>query len=276
MENKMIVSCFSDEIAPGLDTQLDVLQDLKMSHLEIRTVDDVNVMQMSFLKLAQIKARCSDRGFRITCVSSPIGKDSLNIQDSVVEDEIQRACEIADVFDCSFIRIFSFFKEDHPLEEALELASSKLCLMARTAEQNGKILVMEGGHGTVGASGQTARILLEGVASPSLKFAYDPGAFVAEGLRPFDECFGLVEPYISYMHIKDARFGENSRVVAGTGDAQVETALNALKNREDFVVSLEPHLAYAGAKRGFSGEMPFRSAHKALIEMLEANKIEFS
>lgn len=271
----MIISCFSDEIAPSLSVQLKVLEELKMSHLEIRTVDDINVMNMSDSRLNRIRMECADRGFVITCVSSPIGKSDLDESLASVENQVERASEIAEIFRCRFIRIFSFYQKETEPRIAFGLAAEKLSRMAETARRFGKVLVMEGGHSTVGAGAKVALRLFEAVNSPNLRCAFDPGALVVEGEIPFTNCYPLLSPYIEYMHVKDAKIGGSNRLVAGAGDGQIEEILKALAPREDFIASLEPHLAYAGAQRGFSGEQPFRDAHKALVSILEKNQIAY-
>ena len=51
--------------------------------------------------------------------------------------------------------------------------------------------------------------------------------------------------------------------------------LDNLRDREDLIVSLEPHLSYAGPAGGFSGEEPFRKAHSALIRILNQQRISY-
>jgi sugar phosphate isomerase/epimerase len=271
----MILSCFSDEIDPSLDVQLKVLSELGMSHLEIRTVNDVNIMDMNDDEILLIRRQCDQRGFIITCVASPIGKEDASLPIDLAASQTRRACQAAKALGCSFIRIFSFFKGELDEEQAFEASRLRLKAMAQEAAKASMTLVMEAGHSTVGAKAETQRRLLEAVELPSLRCAYDPGAFVAEGQRPFEQCFPVLEPYIEYMHIKDARLGQSGRVPAGQGDAQVEEALIRLSSRKGFIASLEPHLAYAGAKRGFSGIEGFKTAYKAVAEILKRNSIEF-
>ena len=82
-------------------------------------------------------------------------------------------------------------------------------------------------------------------------------------------------PYLEYVHVKDSRFGQKERFVAGEGDAQVAQVLDNLRDREDLFVSLEPHLSYAGSAGGFSGEKSFRKAHSALIRILNQQRISY-
>ncbi|MDX9810086.1 MAG: hypothetical protein RBT04_08065, partial [Sphaerochaetaceae bacterium] len=73
----------------------------------------------------------------------------------------------------------------------------------------------------------------------------------------------------------DATFNSHQRVLPGEGDVELEKILDAVRTK-DLVLSLEPHLAYAGPTRGFSGEEPFKQAHKALIDILHRLNIPFA
>lgn len=272
----MKISCFADEIAPSLADQFRVMQGLNLKGMEVRTVDDVSVMDLSERALREIRNQADDRGITITCVSSPIGKQPVSISASIVVQQVQKASQIAHILGCKSIRIFSFFNEQSmTIDEAITLSTEKLSLMADQAKKADTVLVMEGGHNTVGQTGKVAQQLFEAVDNVHLRCAFDAAAFVGSGERPFTDCLPLLMPYIEYMHIKDARFNSHQRVLPGEGDVELEKILDAVRDK-DLVLSLEPHLAYAGPTRGFSGEEPFKQAHKALIDILHRLNIPFA
>ena len=104
--------------------------------------------------------------------------------------------------------------------------------------------------------------------------ANDPAAFFAAGDEPFEESLPAVRPFIAYVHVKDIRRDQTERVPAGEGDARIREIVSALKDRE-LTFSLEPHLSYAGEKRGFSGEENFRRAHAAFLNLLKEQSIDY-
>ncbi len=271
----MKISCFSDEIAPSLEEQIRVIKDLKLNYLEIRTVDDIGVLDLSEEKLLEIRKKCDENNLKITCVSSPIGKDRADIDIKLCEKQMEKACKAADIFGCDYIRIFSFFIRDIEPKRAFELSVERLTRLSFIASKNRKTLVMEGGKDTVGQTADVALKLFEKVNNSSLRCAFDMAALLAAGDEPFEHSLPVLRNYISYVHIKDMKTGESSRVPAGQGDAKVKSIINALRD-EDFVLSLEPHLAYAGAVRGFSGEKNFRIAHAALTGILKELNINYS
>jgi 3-dehydroshikimate dehydratase len=88
-------------------------------------------------------------------------------------------------------------------------------------------------------------------------------------VRPFSEGYELLKDYIEYVHVKDGLMAEGRVVPAGQGDGQWRELLGALKARGfDGFLSLEPHLASAGAFSGFSGPELFEVAAKALRALL--------
>ena len=242
--------------------------------MEIRTVDDVNVMDLSAKTLRTVRRACDEEGLTITCVSSPIGKERADQPVEQAAAKVAHAADIADVFGCPFIRVFSFFRRELAPQEAYRRSLERLRAMAAVAQARHKILVMESGADTVGAKSADMLRLLREVDSPALACAFDPAAFFAAGDEPFEESLPNLDQYILYVHVKDVRRGQAGRVPAGEGNARVREIVSALRDR-DVTCSLEPHLSYAGERRGFSGEENFRRAHAAFVTILKEQNIDY-
>lgn len=268
----MKISCFADEISPVFSDQLRVMKSLNLHYFEVRTVNDISVMNLSDKTCREIRKQADDNNMTITCVSSPIGKEKVSFPVSESVESVKRASEIADIFGCRYIRIFSFFKEEGL--DNYNLALTSLKAMAQAAEECGTMLIMEGGHNTVGGIGEVSEKLFKDVDSPNFRCAFDAAAFIGENDNPYENCLPRLMPYIRYVHIKDGKYGDSKKYVVGEGDAQYEKIFDAIRDK-DLILSLEPHLEYAGAKRGFSGEQEFCRAHRALINMLEKSKINY-
>lgn len=269
------LSCFADEIAPGLGDQMRVLRELGLKFLEIRTVDDVNVMELSPEALRTVRQTCDEEGLVITCVSSPIGKERADVPAEKTVADVEHAADIADVFGCRHIRVFSFFRRELPEAEAYRMSLERLRAMAAVAQARGKLLVMESGADTVGARSADMLRLLRETDSPALACAFDPAAFFAAGDEPFEESLPTLEGYVEYVHVKDVRRGQPGRVPAGEGDVRIREIVSALKDR-DLTFSLEPHLSYAGERRGFSGEDGFKRAHAAFVTILKELNVAYA
>jgi sugar phosphate isomerase/epimerase len=106
--------------------------------------------------------------------------------------------------------------------------------------------------------------LIESVASPALRVAWDSANFVQVGVRPHSDGYALLRPYLEYLQVKDAIAGTDEVVPAGDGDGELRQTLSALKaDGYAGFASLEPHLAMAHGLGGFSGPAAFGRAARA-------------
>ena len=272
----MKIGCFADEISPEFSDQLRVMEDLKIHWMDLRSCWNTPVLKLNDHQITDIRAIAADRGIGISCIGSAIGKEPVVNPLEPGLEQIKPAAHAAHICNCRYIRIFSYYPEDLPREESLKIATERLAAMAEIAASENVVLVVESACVTSCGTGWELAKLLSDVNSPNLKAVFDPAAFVAAGEDPFDQSLPAVLPHLAYVHIKDSRKGQKSRFVAGEGDAQVAQVLNALRNREDLFLSLEPHLSYAGPAGGFSGEDNFRRAHGALVKILNDLEIQYA
>jgi sugar phosphate isomerase/epimerase len=131
---------------------------------------------------------------------------------------------------------------------------------------------MENERWIYGNIGERCLEVLESVNSPSLRLAFDPQNFLAEGEMPFTENFEKLAEYIAHVHIKDGKLNEpDTFLYAGTGDGQIRELLRALKSRDfDGFLSLEPHLGIFGeeAQEKEGRIRLFREALNALKDLV--------
>ena len=73
------ISCFADEISTSLDRQIAVLHDLGISHIELRSTDNVNVADYSMDYAKEVRRKLDDAGIRVSAIGSPIGKIGLRM-----------------------------------------------------------------------------------------------------------------------------------------------------------------------------------------------------
>ena len=117
--------------------------------------------------------------------------------------------------------------------------------MADYAFENGVLCCHENEKGIYGDNAERCLDLLENVRH--LRGVFDPANFVQCGVDTL-HAFDLLEPYIEYMHIKDALYKDSSVVPAGKGDGNVREILRRISRRDgDLILTLEPHLqVFAG------------------------------
>ena len=269
---------FADEISPELEGQLETLAQESMGYMELRSVWNTNVLDLSDDELDRIKYATAQRGLRISSIGSPIGKVPVTNPFGPHLERFRRALRAADVMEAPYVRVFSFFiPEDQEPGHYREEVIDRMGIMAGEAEDSGVTLLHENEKEIYGDVPSRCLDILAGVGSPALLAAWDAANFVQCGVRPYKEGYAPLRPYVEYVHVKDALSGSDRVVPAGEGDGQLPETLSALRaSGFDGFFSLEPHLASAGVYSGFSGPEMFRKAAGAFKELLRRQGIEWA
>jgi sugar phosphate isomerase/epimerase len=269
---------FADEISPELDEQLQTLGEESISYMELRSVWNTNVLDLSDDELDRVKSASAERGIRISSIGSPIGKVAVTVPFGPHLERFRRALHAADIMEAPYIRVFSFFipegqEPGHYREEVID----RMGTLAGEAEDSGVTLLHENEKEIYGDVPSRCVDILAGVGSPALRAAWDAANFVQCGVNPHEEGYASLRPYIEYVHVKDALSGSDRVVPAGEGDGQLFETLSALRASDfDGFFSLEPHLASAGTYAGFSGPELFRKAAGAFKELLRRQNIAWA
>jgi sugar phosphate isomerase/epimerase len=269
---------FADEISPELEEQLETLAQESMGYMELRSVWNTSVLDLTDDELDRVKSATAERGIRISSIGSPIGKVPVTEPFGPHLERFGRAMRAADVMESPYIRVFSFFipegqEPGHYRGEVID----RMGIMASQAEDAGVTLLHENEKDIYGDVPSRCLDILASVGSPALQAAWDAANFVQCGVRPYKEGYASLRPYVEYVHVKDALSGSNKVVPAGEGDGQLPETFSALRTSGfDGFFSLEPHLASAGTFSGFSGPELFRRAAGAFKELLRRQGIEWA
>ncbi len=261
---------FADEISADLEEQMDVLSSEGISHIEFRGVWNKNVLKLNDEEVAKVKERLDARGFKISSIGSPIGKIAITDDFAPHLEDFRRAVHLAHFFGAPYIRIFSFFiPEGEEPANYREEVMHRLKALTKIAEQENVTLLHENERHIYGDTGERCLDILRTCNSDRLRCAFDPANYVQCGVRPMTDAYPLVEPYVSYIHIKDAIMETKQVVPAGEGDGELRELIGALKERRySGFMSLEPHLSAGGTFQGFSGPKLFVAAVQALKKLL--------
>jgi sugar phosphate isomerase/epimerase len=266
---QFILSAFGDEIADDLATQLDLLAEEGVRHLELRSAWGKNVLDLSEDELLSARALLDQRGFGVSAVGSPIGKSQID-QPHVFEIErLERAIGAAQVLGTDRIRVFSYYCGENPADHRDGVLARMRDLAERAAAAH-MLLIHENEKDIYGDTADRCHDLFRSVDMPALRAAFDPANFVQCGVRPMDEAWPLLADFVGHIHIKDAVFADGGVRPAGQGDGAIPALLATLAERgyQGFL-TLEPHLKVAGRSGGFSGEEGMRVAIRALRGLLE-------
>ena len=269
---------FADEISPELDEQLDTLAEESISYMELRSVWNTNVLDLTDGELDRVKSAAALRGIGMSSIGSPIGKVPVTDPFGPHLERFRRALYAADVLEAPYVRVFSFFiPEGQDPDQYREEVLDRMGILAGEAEDSGVTLLHENEKEIYGDVPSRCVDILAGVESPALRAAWDAANFVQCGISPYKEGYASLRPYIEYVHVKDALSDSNRVVPAGEGDGQLPETLSALRASDfDGFFSLEPHLASSGKYSGFSGPELFRKAAGAFKEVLRKQEIEWA
>lgn len=275
-DSEFVLTGFGDEIDSDLDAQLDTLDAAGLSALDLRSVEETNVLDLSERQVRETQATLDRRGFEVSSIGSPVGKVGIEEEFDAHLDRYRTAVERAKQFDTEYIRLFSYYipDGDDPAEYREEVLR-RMRAKAEIAEEEGVTILLENERDLYGDTPLRCRDLLEAVDSARLRGIFDPANYVLVDAEPFPDALLDTVEHVEYLHIKDATWDGEIRP-AGEGDGGIPETLAALDRRGfSGYVSLEPHLAEAGRAGGYSGPEAFRVAADALQGVLDEVGAEY-
>ena len=272
------LSGFADEISPDLDEQLALITELGLRFVELRSVWDTNLLDLTSEQLGQVRSALANAGVSVSSIGSPIGKIPITEDHAPHLDRMRHALEVAQFLGAPFIRMFSYFIPDGADPDGYrDEVITRLQALAAIAEGSGVTLIHENEKDIFGDIPRRCLDIVESVASPALKLTWDNANFVQCGVRPFTEGYALLAPHVVYLQVKDALAADGTVVPAGEGDGEFRETVRAFAaDGFDGFVSLEPHLGYGHSLGGFSGPDNWRRAHAALTRILDEEGIAYA
>ena len=251
MKNMVKFSAFADEVTEDFAGQLSFLRSQNIDNIEIRSVNNKNILDRTNNELKAIRQMLRVNGVQVSAIGSPIGKIKLDQPFGVHLDKFKHAVELADFFDAPFIRLFSYYAPDGKnIDDFREEVLSRMSIKAELMKGSDIILVHENESHIYGHSAENCSDIARSVNSPNLKLVYDPANFVwGNGIIDnMDKCWPLMEPFVVHIHIKDWKLGStNVGSIPGEGNGQIRDLLKKLLviNYSGFLTS-EPHLKTGG------------------------------
>jgi 3-dehydroshikimate dehydratase len=270
------LSAFADEISPDPREQIAVLRSCGVRHIEFRSIFKTNVLALSDSQIGEFKSLLACEGFALSAIGSPVGKIAIDTPFEPHLDKFKRAIELAHRFGTPNIRIFSYYP---PANTSFEgdwsryrtAILERMAIKAEMAATAKITLFHENEHKIYGDSPDRVADLLESIASPALRGAYDAANYVFCGYDPI-EGWEKTKAFHGHFHIKDWKAGEEHHGrLAGHGDGKIPHSIRAAvaTNYDGFAV-LEPHLRGGGPTGGVTGPDLFPVAVEAFRKILRA------
>ncbi|MED1203058.1 sugar phosphate isomerase/epimerase family protein [Heyndrickxia acidicola] len=288
MNNNLIISGFSDEISSDFNVQLEVVANLGMRYISLRGIDGKNIGDFSLAEIKdQVLPRLKKAEIGVSSIGSPIGKILITDEEAFNKQKVmlESLCQISNLLDCNYIRIFSFFipQDDNPDDYRNDVIR-KLKEFSAIAEKHNVILLHENEKDIFGDIARRCKDILKEVGSARFKAIFDFANFIQCGEDP-QLCYELLKDEIEYIHIKDAVLTDGQNVVCGQGDGKIPEILSqAVQSGYKGFLTLEPHLVlfdslkdleleeapeYIKNLNGLNGASAYKIQYEALLNILK-------
>ncbi|MFQ3619319.1 MAG: sugar phosphate isomerase/epimerase family protein [Spirochaetales bacterium] len=257
----MYLSAFADEAADTLEGQIQALKELGIHHLEARSIEGVNIHDLSEEKFEETVALLTEAGVQVNCFGSTIANWGTPIT-TPFEDTLktaQRALKRMQRLNTKLVRIMSYAilvdSQGRALKDQQEEERfHRLRVLTDLFLDGGVQPVHENCANYGGMSYYHTLRMLEAV--PKLRLVFDVGnpPLTRDYSKPYPypmqsswEFYQAVREAIVYVHIKDAYWDEdkNAEVYCWPeeGKGELRRILRDLIQKGyDGGFSLEPHM----------------------------------
>jgi sugar phosphate isomerase/epimerase len=242
------LSGFTDEAGKAIDDQIQATRQAGLTHLDLRGFEGHSIVTLPEDKARAIREKLDKAGMTVNMFGSPIGK--IDIADDFAGDQqkLEHLAKMAEVFDCTDVRVFSYFNQHGADYETWRDASvDRLSQLRDQAGRLGLRLWLENEMRIFGDHLAEFRLLAEQLRDGE-RFCclFDFDNFTQTG----DDCWTnwqALKPYIDGFHFKECT-ADGTHVPIDEGASHAEAIMaDALASGWSGPISLEPHLAHSEA-----------------------------
>lgn len=257
-----VIAVITDEVSMDLSEVLAFMAEHGVTHVDIRAVDDRNVILFDDGELAALADRLSKAGLKVGCYCSPLlkwtkpgmpvpeGTNFHGFDPNAMSHEtaMVHAFEVASALDAEQVRIFSYLA--YPGFSPADL-DDDLDVLLDLAESYDVDLVLENEHVCNVATLADIAAVFAHKPHPRLKAAIDIANQVSAGHPPpTHEEIVHVARMGGTVHVKDLN-AEKVYVPVGQGTidhaGSLQTILNAAPGPE-LTIAIETHMPHDGAR----------------------------
>lgn len=273
-----ILSAFADEAAAATAEQIQVLNEAKIDHIDLRNVDGVNIVELPLDHAERAKKQLDDGGVSVCMYGSPIGKIDLADDFDIDVKRLKHLGELKKIFGAEAVRIFSYYNKKRAPGNGGDDATwqresvERLLKLTDLAAELGLVLYHENEIGIYGGPLEPVCALRDQVHARNpehFKLIFDFDNFNQNGDDVWADWQELADS-IGAIHLKESKRqpdGGYQHVPAGEGDGCIPQILADLAQRGwEGPLTLEPHLARSQAVLATG---PHGQANAALADMSE-------
>lgn len=265
------VAIITDEFTQDFERVCRTAVEMGIPALELRTVWDKNLVDMNDEEVRQVDHLAKEFGLKVVSIASPVFKCTLPDggeidhrfeQDAfhsahTFEDQpriLDRALELANLFEAPIVRVFSFWRTVEPTEitsriiEALQGAVEK-------ATAAGVKIGLENEHACNIATASESAPVLDAIDHPNFGLVWDPANCYIAGETAYPDGYDrLRENRILHVHAKDGVLPAGSDRMewgdVGAGEVDWTGQLSAMvRDGYSGMVSLETHWGGPGGDK---------------------------
>ncbi|MFK7790622.1 MAG: sugar phosphate isomerase/epimerase family protein [Phycisphaeraceae bacterium] len=239
-------SAFADEAADSAADQIAALEKAKIDHVDLRSVDGINIVELPVDHAKQVKQLLDDAGIKVGMYGSPIGKTDIADAVDIELGRIDHLGKMLEVFGATNVRIFSFYnKEGLPQDQWKQQSFDKLTKLSERAAELGLVLYHENETEVYGDHPDQIVELAE-LRNDSFKLIYDFANYQRTGAEPWAN-WQRLKPTTDALHFKDQK-ANGDHVPIGKGNTMAnEIMADAVKTGWSGPCTLEPHLYMSDA-----------------------------
>jgi sugar phosphate isomerase/epimerase len=262
MKNGLFLSGFADEAADDIAGQIRAVKALGWSYIEARSIEGVNIHDLSEDAFDRVYAALDEAGIGINCFGSTIANWGTKVDDDFAATlaAVDRAVIRMKKLKVPFIRIMSYAvicdEDGRPLPDQKESERfARLQEICAPILDAGITPVHENCFNYGGMSWEHTLKMLHAV--PGLKLVYDTGNPCLtpdfRKSRPYPnqdsvEVWEHLKSHVVHLHIKDGRrnpqSGEETYFFPGEGDCEMKKILaDVLARGYTGSFTIEPHMA---------------------------------
>ena len=238
---EFLLSAFADEGGKTIEAQIKALKDNKLTHIEPRGIDGVNISDYTPEMAKKLRKILDDNGIGVSAIGSPFGK--INITDDFEPhfEKFKRNVEIACILGTHNIRMFSFYIEGDTHTQHRDEVMARLERFCDYSLESGIWCCHENEKGIYGDNAERCLDILSTLKG-KIKGVFDPANFIQCEVEILP-AYEMLKDYIEYMHIKDARMSDGFVVPCGCGDGCIPQLLERFNKKDGKrFLTLEPHL----------------------------------
>ena len=201
------LSVISDEVSQDFQRVVDVCKEYDVPQVEPRSVWDTPPHKLSDEQLADMQRILDAAGMSVCAIASPFLKCDIGDKEAYQEHLgiLQRCIQMCELFDCTIIRGFTFWKSGSAESVWQQLLDSyekpiDMC------EKAGVFIGIENEASTHIATAAEAERMYKALGSERVRAIWDPAneVYAEDGELPFPDAFERMKPYLIHVHIKDA------------------------------------------------------------------------